>query len=574
MGPYSVCAVSRRCSFSRTILDSQGQDRVRYRVWLYGFPLHLKSTWLAAMLGRDVQQTQVVMLAFSFALLALLSPQSQVPAQPPDIPSFTISVDQPVYSGQPIWVRVVDGPRANIRYPFHAVVGDIGCNRLEVTFNGVLLKPLPIQRGPTTMIGPACGSSAPQGSPSDRLPLHILYQLTSPGIYSVRWTIGLPFPSRNGTAGAKPEPHSDWVTFQVVETTPEQHEAWIKNLLADPPSDDGHLAGDFLPSLLAAAPDPRALSTFVKYLYSDNPMVSGMAASALEEFPQSQVLSAVATALEKQGPSEQLAYFATYHKGWTNEDQVKIVHATIPYLQPGNSAVPSGKQPPPYAPTRTSAAIKLLRFIFYVPNHAWPGNPELQSYVDTQVLQAAPNIMAKANMNAVQELAEYLGSMSSSFRAHELLLQIAERSDNAATQARICLTWHPQSEDLSHLAAVLIAPGDADSLGTDRSSLPYSLVKAYGDNALPYLERAVASSPYVWVRVASAQQLVLHNRPIGFQFLLDQLVQDPWSANRAYKPQLIRWVRDNFRTNLPPDASDDLVTSFLRSRVAELSQQK
>ena len=147
MGPYSVCAVSRRCSSSRTILDSQGQDRVRYRVWLYGFPLHLKSTWLAAMLGRDVQQTQVVMLAFSFALLALLSPQSQVPAQPPDIPSFTISVDQPVYSGQPIWVRVVDGPRANIRYPFHAVVGDIGCNRLEVTFNGVLLKPLPIQRG-------------------------------------------------------------------------------------------------------------------------------------------------------------------------------------------------------------------------------------------------------------------------------------------------------------------------------------------------------------------------------------------------------------------------------------------
>jgi hypothetical protein len=514
------------------------------------------------------------MLAFSLALLALVSLQSQAPTQPADIPSFTIRIDQPVYSGQPIWVRVVDGPRANIRYPFHSVVGDIGCNRLEVKHNGVLLKPLPIQRGPTSMSGPACGSSAPQGSPSDRLPLHVLYQFESPGIYSVRWTMGFPFPLRAGIAGTKPEPQSDWLTFQVIETTPEQHEAWLKNLLADAPVDDGYLAGDFLPSLLAAAPDPRALNTFVKYLYADNPIVSGMAASALEEFPQAEVLSVVATAIEKQGPSEQLAYFATSHKGWTSEDQVKIVHAAIPYLQPENSTAPSGKQLPPYAPTRTSAAIKLLRFILYIPNHVWPSNPDLASYADAHLLQAAPNIMANANMNAVQELAEYLGSMSSSPRAHELLLQIAERSDNAATQARICLTWHPQSEDLSHLAAVLVAPGDADSRGTDRSSLPYSLVKAYGDNALPYLERAVASSPYVWVRVESAQQLVLHNRLIGFQFLLDQLVQDPWPDNRAYKPQLIRWVRDNFRNELPSDASEDLVKSFLRSRVEELSREK
>jgi hypothetical protein len=199
------------------------------------------------------------------------------------------------------------------------------------------------------------------------------------------------------------------------------------------------------------------------------------------------------------------------------------------------------------------------------------GNPELGSYADTQVLQAAPDIMANANTNAVQELAGYLGSISSSARAHELLLQITERSDNAAMWGRICLTWHPQPEDLSHLAAVLITPGDADPHGTDRSSLPYSLVKAYGDNALPYLERAVAGSPYVWVRVESAEQLVLHNRPIGFQFLSDQLVRDPWSANRAYKPQLIQWVRDNFPSELPRDASEDLVTSFLRGRLVRLS---
>ena len=50
------------------------------------------------------------------------------------------------------------------------------------------------------------------------------------------------------------------------------------------------------------------------------------------------------------------------------------------------------------------AVIKLLRFIFHIPNHSWPSNPELASYADAQVLQAASNIMANANVNAVQEI--------------------------------------------------------------------------------------------------------------------------------------------------------------------------
>ena len=270
----------------------------------------------------------------------------------------------------------------------------------------------------------------------------------------------------------------------------------------------------------------------------------------------------MADSLEKHGPSDELAYFATYHKGWTEDDEDKIVHAAIPYLQPQSTTLSSGKQLPPYAPTQTSAAIKLLRFIFYIPNHAWPANPELASYADAKALQAAPNIMANANMNAVQELAEYLGLLQSSQRAHELLIQIAERSDNAGTQARICLTWHPQPTDLAHLAAVLVAPGDADSRGTDRSSLPYALVRGYGDDALPYLENAVANSSYVWVRVQSAEQLALRNRSVGFQFLLDAI-----EANRPYKAEVIRWIRQNFRMAFAADANEQQIAAFLRGRI-------
>jgi len=500
------------------------------------------------------------MLGFSlaFTLLASLSPQSQPAATQADIPAFTIAIDHPVYAGQPVWVRALDGPRQSIRYPFRAAAGDIGCNRLEVQHDGVLLKQLPI-RGGVNRSGILCGSATPQGSPMYRLPLHVLYPFNSPGTYSVRWTVEAPSPQ---PARQKPIAQSDWLTFTVLETTPEQHEAWIKNLLANAPQDDGLLAGDFLPSLIAAAPDPRALETLVKYLYADNAMVSGMAASALEEFPQPQVLRAVADSLEKHGPSDELAYFATYHKGWTEDDEDKIVHAAIPYLQPQSTTLSSGKQLPPYAPTQTSAAIKLLRFIFYIPNHAWPANPELASYADAKALQAAPNIMANANMNAVQELAEYLGLLQSSQRAHELLIQIAERSDNAGTQARICLTWHPQPTDLAHLAAVLVAPGDADSRGTDRSSLPYALVRGYGDDALPYLENAVANSSYVWVRVQSAEQLALRNRSVGFQFLLDAI-----EANRPYKAEVIRWIRQNFRMAFAADANEQQIAAFLRGRI-------
>jgi hypothetical protein len=318
---------------------------------------------------------------------------------------------------------------------------------------------------------------------------------------------------------------------------------------------------------MAAVPDPRALAAFVRYFYADNQMVSGMAASALELFPQAEVLRAVAATLEEHGPSMQLAGFATMHTGWTAEDESKIVHAAIHYLQPQSLTLPSGKQVPPYAPTQTSAAIRLLMYIFYVPNHAWPSNHELASYADEQVVQAAPNIMANANMNAVQDLAEYLGSMQSSVRAHELLVQITERSDTAGEQARICLTWHPQPSDLQRLAAVLVAPGDADRYGTDRTSLPYSMVRAYGEAALPYLEDAVANSPYVWVRVESAKELVLHNRSVGFQFFLEQLVKDLWPANRAYNPQLVQWTKETFRTELPADADEQQVVVFLRGKV-------
>jgi hypothetical protein len=500
------------------------------------------------------------MLQLSLLLLTSLFTQSELPGQTQSaaIPALTIAIDQPIYTGQPLWVRAIAGPLWNIRYPFRGTVEDIGCNRLEVKRNGVLLKPHPISSAGSSD-GIACGSAAPAGSPENRLPLHVLYPLDVAGVYSVRWTEVADGPY---SPNPKPRAQSDWLTFEVLQAKPEQHESWIRNLLAHPPEDDGHLAGDFLPSLLVAEPDPRALNTFVKYLYAGNLMVSRIAASNLDRFPQTEVLRAVAKSLEQHGPSETLAYFATYHKGWTREDQRKIVHASIPYLRPPVSTSVPSLQGASYASTQTSAAITLLRFIFYVPNGAWPVDPELAAESDSQILLASEAIITNGNVSDLRELALYLGSMQPSPRAHEVLLQIAGRSDGAAEQARTCLTWHPQSADLPYLASILIASGDADARGTDRSSLPYSMVRGYGDKAFPLLERAVAISPYMWVRTQSAKELALHNRPIGFQFLLDAI-----EANQPYKVEMIRWIKDNFPSEVPYGANERQIALFLRKHL-------
>lgn len=383
-------------------------------------------------------------IGFALALVPVSFCQTKGDLHAGDPSAFTITIDQPAYTNEPVWLRVLNGPIQNVRYPFYPAIGFFGCNKLEVRRDGVLLNRRTIPIAGMAWSSPACGSSAPAGSPQGRLPFHVLYPLTQPGTYSVRWTIeDLDF-----TAGSHDRfrsiGESQWLTFTVLAETPGQHENWVESVLANPPKDPGQIAGDFLPSLIADAPDPRALYVFLNYLYADNQIVAAEASSALELFPQSEVMHAVVEAIEEHGPSDQLAYYASYHKGWTLADEGKAVHAAADYLIPPEKSRETAVHQP-YAPTSSSAAIKLLRFIFYVPNHAWPSDGNLNAWADAQVLRASPNIMAHGSIIAVQELAEYLGSTQPSVEAHSLLLRIADRDDNAGKQAKICLDWHRPS---------------------------------------------------------------------------------------------------------------------------------
>lgn len=262
------------------------------------------------MVNRDRLSQCLALLLASTVLSAGASLPGQSPASPAAI---TVVVDQPAYVGEPVWITATSGHIENVRYPFHAAMEDTGCSRIELKRDGVLLPRLPtLSIG--NLDGLVCGSAAPPGSPPHRLPLHALFALDKPGTYSVHWTMLSPRESARGME-LSPDQDSDWVTFELRKPTPEERERWLTSLLANPPHDPGLLAGDFLPSLLAAVPDARVLRTYMHYMHDENHMVSGMAAAGLQHFPAAEVRSSFVDSIAQSGPSYQLAYFATYHSG-------------------------------------------------------------------------------------------------------------------------------------------------------------------------------------------------------------------------------------------------------------------
>ena len=489
---------------------------------------------------RSIQVRRILTLAM-FATATLSSAHAQVSS----VQKFQIRVTDPAYTGLPVWINADLSFPLEIRYPYGEDPGDFGPNRLEVKRENHLLEQVPFKPWVGSG-GIVDGSIAPPSSPENRLPLHLQYSLDKPGMYSVRWFV-VRHTFQNGQMNETVVAQSAWLDFEVRQSTPEQRKDWFEEQRRKVPSDTGEFVGDFLPSLLASAPDQRGLEMVLEQMYSSQPLISGCALGSLRFFRDEDIRAHVLEALHSRGPNEGLSYVISWHASWFQDQKDDIVRTIMPYLHSRED-------------WQVAATLKLLGFLVHLGNFHWPPDSATPTNYDLAVLAAAPELIGR-NTVVSQPLAEYLGGIKN-HNARDLLWQVAERPEPTHEQALIALTWIGEAQDLPRLAELLIKPGDADKYGRDLASLPYQLLRAYGDRAIPYLEQAVSESPYAFVKTQSAEELALRGRPIAFDFFLDAVERD-----RFYKPELVRWLKTQFANELPGSADDATVVAFLKARL-------
>jgi hypothetical protein len=481
-----------------------------------------------------------MLVRVTLATVLLFSSSGQVSR----VQNFQVHLTGPAYTGLPIWIYAELSFPLEIRYPYGEDPEDFGPNRLELKRENELLTQVSFKPW-VAGGGIVDGSIAPPTSPMNRLPLHLRYVLYKPGHYSLRWTV-VRRDFQNGQMAEMVVAQSDWLEFEVHPSSTEQRDNWFEKQRANVPHDNGQLVGDFLPSLLANAPDRQALQVVLAQTYSTQPLVSHCALGSLRLFREDDIRSQIVDVLRVRGPNDALAYAVSWHAAWFQDQKDDIVRSIIPYLRSSED-------------WRTAATLKMLGFLVHPGTFHWSSDSETPADSDRAVLAAAAELLRRSS-DVSQALAEYLGSIKS-HTSRDLLWKITVRPEPAHEQALIALTWIGDPQDLPRLAELLTKPGDADKYGRDLASLPYALLRAYGDSAIPYIERALTESPYPFVKTQSAEELALRGRPLAFRFFLDAL-----ENARFYKPELVVWLKTHFTNELPASADDATVITFLKAR--------
>jgi hypothetical protein len=492
--------------------------------------------------GVEMLRIFISAMALPFLAAAAASP---VLAQNPSIADFKIHIADPVYSGLPVWVQADLPETLAAHYPYREDPGSFSPNKIELRRDGQVVGPASFPPVPSGG-GILDGSMAPPGSPQNRLPLHLMFSLDTPGTYSVRWTV-----TRHTFMSGRPVEtimaQSNWLTFDLRSSTPNQRELWLQKELVNIPTDPGLVAGDFLPSLMAQAPDRRVLRAVLDQLYSTNEAVTAYAVGCIYRFPDQDIHSQTMEIIRQRGPSERLAYFVSWRFPLFKDEQEHIVRIVLPYLHSADDSQVAG-------------ALRILIFLAHPGGSIVPEHPDIAKIADQSVLAAAPDLLNRGE-KVTFPLAEYLG-ITKTNAARDLLWRLVGNPEADKGQALISLAWIADPRDLAGLGDLLLKPEANNSHGQDRAMLPYHLMQAYGAAAVPYLEKAIAESPYVFVRLQSAEQLVPRGSPIAFRFFLDTVNQNPF-----YKAEAIRWLNDQFPKDLPRSSDDATVIAFLKARL-------
>ena len=112
-------------------------------------------------------------------------------------------------------------------------------------------------------------------------------------------------------------------------------------------------------------------------------------------------------------------------------------------------------------------------------------------------------------------------------------------------------------KDLPRLARLFEATESDEAL----PPLAYVLHREYGEQAIPYLEKALAESGQVWVRRSCAHTLIRAGRPAGFAFAADS-IEYGWQ----YKAEILLLLRGQFQEY--KNADEAAIVASLRQRAA------
>ena len=241
--------------------------------------------------------------------------------------------------------------------------------------------------------------------------------------------------------------------------------------LSPRPAEVGPYVGDYLPSVLAAAPDRRVAQAVIDALYSGVGLIRSCALGSLAKFPADVSAPLVLESLDRRGPVDGIAYFVSWHAAWFQDRRDEIVKTAVSFLRSNDNAVIEG-------------ALRMLGFA-----HAfdWKGDTTALRSAHRAVEAAGPGLMTRGDQVA-RALAVYLPVIKSAASRDLLWQQIGQRPAERE-QALIALTWIADPADLSKIGDLLVQPGNKDSRGTDLSGLPYQLVRAFGDASIPSLMR-------------------------------------------------------------------------------------
>jgi hypothetical protein len=402
-------------------------------------------------------------------------------------PHTTVSLDQPAYTGMPVWLKV-QSVFGSIQYPQVLGAAGFGCNEVQVRRDGKMLPLLPgsdwMKYG-ISFAGFICGAYAPGGR-RDRLPLHLLYRFEQPGTYEVRFAQldrppGVIRPVTEQT-------HSEWTPIEVSPSQASQRSEWLEALRRRAPADPGELLTDVLPGLLGI-PDDASLEILTGYLYHRDASVRRYAMNGLSYWPEESTSQRLLALLHTRGPSDELIVFLLRQPAFRAAHATEILKTSIPFLQSGSPVLMGG-------------AIEAMRQL-----------PDGISAVLEAALRSADHVLQKGNAQNAIDLLQAM-SATKDERVHALVRNFVERGHDVGL---IMLASFRSARDLPLLGSLLADAADPN--------LPGLLYESYGKAAIPYLESALKASPDRFTARNIAGALMAAGDPVGYQFAQRAMLQ-------------------------------------------------